>query len=34
MKHFLFTIEKNELNENHKEFSEDLKLHEYLISKI
>ena len=34
MKHFLSTIEKNELDENHDEFSEDLKLHEYLISKI
>ena len=34
MKHFLFTIEKNELEENYEEFSEDLKLHEYLISKI
>ncbi len=34
MKQFLSTIEKNELEENHKEFFQDLRLHEYLISKI
>ncbi len=34
MKQFLSTIEKNELEKNHKEFFQDLRLHEYLISKI
>ena len=34
LKHFLNSIKKNELDQNHREFFEDLKLHEYLISKI
>lgn len=34
MKHFLNSIKKNELNQNHKEFFEDIKLHKYLISKL